>query len=116
MPPLSLDTSNMQSLALDATRLLKSLAHPARLLICCELRAGERAVGDLEIALGIKQPNLSRELAKLRAEGVLKTRRVSKVVFYHLASTDVRRLIDALCNIMTDPDRALAPDLEEEIA
>ena len=38
------DTLNMQPLAEEATRLIKALAHPERLMICCQLRDGELEV------------------------------------------------------------------------
>ena len=94
------DARRMAPLAADAAALLKALAHPARLMICCELRGGEMSVGDIETALDIKQPRLSRELAKLRDEGLVKTRRQSKVVFYRLADDRAERIIEALCAIM----------------
>ena len=84
----------------EATRLLKALSHPARLLICCQLRDREMSVGSIETTLGIKQPLLSRELAKLREAGLVKTRRESKVIFYRLASEEARSMIDAICSTL----------------
>lgn len=91
---------SLQPMANDATALLKALAHPARLMICCQLKAGEMAVGEIEATLGIRQPRLSRELAKLREIGIVETRREAKVIFYTLTDTRVRALIEALCAIM----------------
>ncbi len=93
------DVAQIQPIANEASLLLKALAHPARLMICCQLRDEEMAVGDIETTLGIRQPRLSRELAKLREEGILNTRRASKVVFYRLADERVRKLVDAMCSI-----------------
>ena len=93
------DVAQMQPIADEASLLLKALAHPARLMICCQLRDHEMAVGDIEKTLGIRQPRLSRELAKLREEGILETRRASKVIFYRLADERVEKLIDAMCSI-----------------
>ncbi len=90
----------MKPLANQAALLLKALAHPARLMICCQLRDQEMAVSDIEHALDIQQPRLSRELSKLRELGILKTRRVSKVVFYSLGSEKAKTIIDSLCTIM----------------
>lgn len=98
MTPKSRD---LQPLAEEATTLLKALAHPARLMICCQLREKEMSVGDIEETLDIRQPRLSRELGKLREEGLLETRRESKVVFYKLAETGrVAAMVDAVCNVM----------------
>ena len=98
MTPKSKDLS---PLADEATELLKALAHPARLMICCQLRDEEMSVGDIETTLGIKQPRLSRELSKLREEGLVETRRVSKLIYYKLSDKPrVRGMIDAICAVM----------------
>lgn len=95
------DTSSMEPLAEEATQLLKALAHPARLMICCQLKEKEMSVGDMELKLGIKQPRLSRELAKLREDGLVQTRRESKVIFYKLTDTPrVVQMVEAICAVM----------------
>ena len=100
---MQLETEQMMSLAEEATGLLKALAHPARIMICCLLRDTEMSVGDIETTLGIRQPRLSRELAKLRDEGFVKTRRSSKLVYYTLADAPrVRAMVDAVCAVMLD--------------
>ena len=103
------ETENIEPLMEEATALLKSLSHPARLMICCQLREGEMAVGDMETELEIRQPRLSRELAKLREEGLVETRRASKVIFYRLAEgSRVRAMVDAICAVMLDKTDVLA--------
>ncbi|MEL6323599.1 MAG: metalloregulator ArsR/SmtB family transcription factor [Pseudomonadota bacterium] len=98
MTPDSLD---LNPVAEEATELLKALAHPARLMICCQLRDREMSVGDIESTLEIRQPRLSRELAKLREEGLVETRRESKVIYYRLADKPrVRPMVDAICAVM----------------
>lgn len=84
----------------EATRLMKALAHPERLMICCQLRAGEMSVGEIEKTLLIPQPRLSRELGKLREHGILGTRRESKSVFYHLKDKRIHAIVDTLCHVM----------------
>lgn len=97
------DSRALQPLAADATALLKALAHPARLMICCELRERELSVGAIEATLNIKQPRLSRELAKLREAGVVTTRRESKVIFYTLSKVPrVSTMVDAICTVMLE--------------
>lgn len=95
------NANDMLPLVEEATGLLKALAHPARLMICCQLRHQEMSVGDIETTLDIKQPRLSRELAKLREEGLVETRRKSKVIFYRLSEQGrIAPMIDALCAVM----------------
>lgn len=93
--------TELASLTETTSNLLKALAHPARLHICCALRETEMSVGQIEETLNIKQPRLSRELAKLREEGLLETRRESKVIFYTLTQdVNFRQMIDAICGVM----------------
>lgn len=101
------DSETMAPIADEATALLKALAHPARLIICCQLKDAEMSVGDMEERLGIKQPRLSRELGKLREEGLVATRRESKVIFYRLADAPrLRAMIDAICVVMLNKTAA----------
>ncbi|MEE2929832.1 MAG: metalloregulator ArsR/SmtB family transcription factor [Pseudomonadota bacterium] len=94
-------TQDLAPLASEATELLKALAHPERLMICCQLRDTELSVGDIETTLGIKQPRLSRELSKLRDTGLVTTRKESKLVFYTLSDKRrVREMVDAICAVM----------------
>ncbi|UTW54643.1 metalloregulator ArsR/SmtB family transcription factor [Kordiimonas sp. SCSIO 12610] len=98
---MNIPMDQMEPLAEEATSLLKALAHPSRLMICCKLRHAELSVGDIEKQLQIKQPNLSRELMKLRDEGLVETRRESKVIFYRLADKPrVQGMIDGICAVM----------------
>ena len=102
-------SEDLAPLADEATQLLKALAHPARLLICCHLRDLEMSVGDIEESLGIKQPRLSRELAKLRDEQLVTTRKQSKLVFYTLSGRPrVRAMVDAICGAMLGESRTQA--------
>lgn len=94
------DSARMEPLLSEATSLLKALSHPDRLMICCQLRGGEMAVSALEADLGIPQPRLSRELAKLREDGVLTARRDVRHVFYTLSDTRAHAMVDAICSVM----------------
>lgn len=81
---------------------LKLLANANRLRIMCRLLQGEVSVGDIETELDIRQPTLSREIAKLRDGGVIRPRRQSKVVFYELADKDMTRLLIAICEASSE--------------
>ncbi|MEE9330373.1 MAG: metalloregulator ArsR/SmtB family transcription factor [Parvularculaceae bacterium] len=97
------DTIKLGAVLDEATMLLKALSHPARLLICCQLRDNEMSVGTMETTLGIKQPRLSRELAKLREGGLIEARRESKIIFYKLSdNVRTRAMIDAICDVMIE--------------
>jgi len=75
---------------------LKILANPQRFKILLLLNQGEAAVGEIESRTGIKQPNLSLELRKLRDNAIVQTRKQSKVVFYSLSDELTQRLIESL--------------------
>ncbi len=75
---------------------LKVLANPSRLRIALRLLEGEQAVSELETGLGIRQPTLSQHLADLRDAGIVRTRRESRVVFYHIADQTQERLVASL--------------------
>jgi DNA-binding transcriptional ArsR family regulator len=107
--PVDLSADDLAPRADEAAGLLRALAHPGRLMICCLLREGERAVSDIEAALDIKQPRLSRELSKLREAGLVDTRRVSKAVFYRLADERAACVIDGVCSAMGEPPAANSP-------
>ena len=92
-----LDLEALRSRAEEVSELLKLLAHPNRLLVACELMDGERSVSQIEAATGVRQPNLSRDLARLRAQGLVKTRRDAKQIFYSLADARLESLVLALC-------------------
>jgi DNA-binding transcriptional ArsR family regulator len=53
-------------------------------------------VSDLEEALGIHQPTLSQQLGVLRGEGIVKTRREGKRIFYSIAEQRVLMLLQTL--------------------
>lgn len=92
------DIATLSARAGEVSALLKLLSHPNRLLIACKLTAGEACVSDLEAAIGAAQPTLSRDLARMREEGLLASRRQSKSVYYRLADDRLARVIGALCD------------------
>lgn len=100
MPPQA-----MEARAAEVAGLLKTLAHPARLMLVCTLAEGEFSVGDLERRIGIHQPTLSQQLNVLREAGIVETRREGKQIFYRLTAEKAARLVGALYTIFcTDED------------
>lgn len=98
--------SNLEAVryrAAEVSALLKLLSHPNRLLVACELMDGERSVSEIEARTGVRQPNLSRDLARLRQAGIVSTRREAKLVFYQLKDPRISALMGALCDVFA-PD------------
>lgn len=79
-----------------AVALLKSLSHAGRLQILCLLVDGDRNVSELAEALGSPPVSVSQQLMRLRAEGIVRTRRDGKSVIYQLARTEVTAIVTAL--------------------
>jgi ArsR family transcriptional regulator len=66
-------------------KIMKALAHPARLLIVDVLATeGERCVCDLTELVGSDMSTVSRHLAQLRAAGIVEDDKRGLMVFYRL--------------------------------
>ena len=80
----------------EAAALLKALAHPARLLVLCQLVEGEASVGELQPITGLSMSALSQHLAVLREMALVETRREAQTIFYSLAEGPAASVLDAL--------------------
>ena len=76
--------------------LFQALAHPTRIAIVDELRAGELNAGTLAERLGVEQANLSQHLAVLRARQVVVNRRVGNQVLYSVRDPVLFQVLDLL--------------------
>lgn len=92
----SLSLEQMHAAAGRASRLMKALANPDRLMLLCQLAQREMSVGELEAALGIPQPTLSQQLTVLREERLVDTRREGKYVYYRVRKGPALALLKAL--------------------
>lgn len=100
----------MQSHADDAARLLKALGNPQRLRLLCLLVDAERSVGQLNQALPeLSQSALSQHLARLREEGLVRTRREAQTIWYALEPGPAQSVIETLYGIYCAPSSARAP-------
>jgi ArsR family transcriptional regulator, virulence genes transcriptional regulator len=88
-----------------ASDFLKALAHESRLVMLCILAEGEKSVSELEHELGLRQPTVSQQLARLRAEGLVSPRRDGKIVYYSLASNEARTIIGAIYDVFCKKPR-----------
>jgi DNA-binding transcriptional ArsR family regulator len=93
------DAKELAAKAAEAARLLGALANERRLAILCELVDGERSVGRLVEAVGLTQSALSQHLAKLRAAGIVTTRRDAQTIYYRLASDAAGSVMKTLADI-----------------
>ena len=95
--------------ARKASNFLKALSHESRMLLLCLLAERERSVTELENILSLRQSAVSQQLARLRYDGMVDTRRDGKTIYYSLANDDVRRVIaviyDIFCSVESDPKK-----------
>lgn len=94
--------------AAKAADKLKVYAQPQRLMILSCLLRGERTVSEIDAATGIGQPALSQQLAELRRNELVKTRRASKQIWYDLADDKVGLCVRSMEAILGDEGDAQA--------
>lgn len=91
-----MNLNRMRAAAPRVSELMKVLANEHRLMILCQLAGGEKSVGELADLLGVRQAAISQQLALLRKDGMVTTRRQAQNVFYSLAREDVHSLMGFL--------------------
>lgn len=99
-----MDLQELAPKAAQAESFLKALANRHRLMILCELHKGELSVSAIQQALQLSQSSLSQHLARLREDGLVKTRRESQTIFYSLGNADVSRVIGLLYELYCAQD------------
>lgn len=99
------DFANLAEQARRASDLLKALSHESRLLILCLLVEGEKSVSELESLMAMPQAAVSQQLARLRFDRLVTTRREGRVIYYSIASEEAARVIETLYDIFCLPAR-----------
>jgi DNA-binding transcriptional ArsR family regulator len=98
-----------------ASRLLKAMSNQHRLMILCQLSAGEeKCVGELERIIGLSQSALSQHLARLRRDELVKTRRSAQTIYYSLAGDEANRIIASLYELYCREDMPASFDAASE--
>jgi DNA-binding transcriptional ArsR family regulator len=95
----------MQANAVEAAEMLRLLSHETRLMVLCQLGTGEKSVGELNALAGLSQSALSQHLARLRADGLVATRREAQTIYYRIADERVSRLVSTLYDIFCKPGK-----------
>lgn len=86
-----------------AAELMRSLSHPQRLLVLCALGREEKSVGELRAVLDIDQVPMSQQLMRLRADGLVESRRVGTTVYYRITRPEVLTVVEALHDAFCRP-------------
>lgn len=98
------DLSKLLAAAGEASKLLKVLSNPDRLLLLCQMTQGEFSVRELELMTGVLQPTLSQQLTVLRDEDLVTTRRDGKRIFYNIASKEALTVLQMLYQLYCPQD------------
>lgn len=101
---MDMPLDQMRTTARKAEGMLKLLANEHRLLVLCQLVDGERSVGELAQNIDLTQSALSQHLARLRAEGLVQTRRERRSIYYSLKGEAIQRIIGLLYDLYCRPD------------
>ena len=83
----------------EAARLLKLLGNEQRLTVLCRLSGTEMSVTELGEHVDLSQSALSQHLAKMRADGLVATRRDAQTIYYRLSNPIAERLMGVLCEL-----------------
>ena len=94
--PGGTDLLELASSAREASEFLKALSHETRLLILCLLVDGKKSVRELEHLLEVRQPLISQQLARLRADDLVDAQRDGKNIYYSIARPEVMDIIGSL--------------------
>ncbi len=79
---------------------LKVLAHPMRLRIIQELKAGEKSGSQLVKILKVGQPTISHHLTALRGAGILRSRQKGANVYYEVCDRSIFALVHLIAGIL----------------
>jgi len=101
-----MNIAELEPRADEAAELLAAMSNPKRLLILCNLLAGELSVNELAARVDLAQSPLSQHLSRLRAMKLVATRRDGQMVVYRLASEGVARVLETLHGIYCAPVKA----------
>lgn len=78
---------------------LAALANPKRLMVLCTLLEGEASAGDLAAVVQLSPAALSQHLGKMKALRLVSTRRDGQMIYYSLASAEVKSVLDTLYRV-----------------
>lgn len=94
----------LQDRAGDAAALLSMLSNEKRLLMLCRLVSGEATVGELVELTGLAGSAVSQHLARLKADGLVASRKDGLHVHYRLGDDRASRVIAVLKDIYCPDD------------
>jgi methanogenic corrinoid protein MtbC1 len=71
----------------------EELAETSRRQILAELRTGPKNVSEIVLATGLKQPNVSNHLSRMRLKAIVRANKVGRQVYYTLATPEIEAIV-----------------------
>lgn len=96
--------SSQQDLIARRVEVIKSLAHPSRMLIAETLMSGEKCVCDLQALVGADMSTVSKHLTLMRKAGVLTCEKRGLNIYYSLACTCLGTFLRCLDELVPEVD------------
>jgi|TARA_R110002072_G_scaffold109750_4_gene237207 DNA-binding transcriptional ArsR family regulator len=91
-----MDIKEMKLSAARASVLMKALSSETRLLLLCQMVDGEISVSKLADLLEMRPASVSQQLALLRKDALVKTRREGQTIYYSLEGEEAQKIISVL--------------------
>ena len=81
----------------QATSTMKALSNETRIMLMCLLMDGEKSVNEMAQALGMRLPAISQHLSKMRASGLVTSRKEAQTVYYKAKDGVGHAIVGTLC-------------------
>ena len=102
-----MDEEGMDQIYQLRAQVLKAMAHPARLKMIDALVEEEICVCDLAELVDLAVPTVSRHLKKMKAAGIVDTRKDGNHVYYHLEVPCVIGVFECIDDVLRADDEQL---------
>lgn len=102
-PLTALSPDALAAEARAASDFLKALGHEGRLMMLYFLCERDHSVTELEQLIHSRQAAVSQQLARLRHERLVTTRREGNQIFYSLADPKVREMVRLIQRLFRSP-------------
>lgn len=94
-----MNIQDMKKSAGRASTLMKALSSETRLMLLCQMNDGEKSVNELAQALQLRPSSVSQQLALLRKDALVDTRRDGQTIYYSLSGEEAQSVIGTLYNL-----------------
>ncbi|MCF6222027.1 MAG: metalloregulator ArsR/SmtB family transcription factor [Robiginitomaculum sp.] len=82
----------------NAADVLKALSNETRIKLMCMLMDGEKSAGELAKGADMRLPAISQHLAKMRAAGLVTSRREAQTIYYKAKDGVGHAVVGTLCD------------------